>query len=223
MRNKNILTEEIKRIEADFKEYTLKKSETEEGLNRLLRHRNKPYTGTFKEQRVKFINWATKQKEKQFIDLTYEYNNIMNSEDFKGDLVVTVEWKKSHMWGLNPKASTNYGFEGSSIGGCGYDKLSTATAEALNSHKPLLKLMYERINKELQKPKKVYIEQNGIKGGVEHILPHVLGYGSGHGIKPYFSGGVGVSCHQDTIKGLGLEMKDITRTKTIDVFVIERA
>lgn len=142
-------------------------------------------------------------KEKAGINL--KIDEIEQSKDFSGEFIITVEWKKSYMWGSNPRAYTNAGFESNSIGGCGYDKLSTATSQALNSNKSLLKLLYEKKNDNIDKS--------------NHEL---LGYGSGYGIMPYFEGGVGISSHQRIIKGLGLKMQSITSTKNTDVFLITK-
>jgi hypothetical protein len=52
------------------------------------------------------------------------------------EVIITVEWKKSKMWGSNPTAESyvsGLGFLTSgSIGGCGYDKQSTAVAAVMN-------------------------------------------------------------------------------------------
>lgn len=142
-------------------------------------------------------------KEKNAINL--KIDEMENAKDFSGEFIITVEWKKSHMWGSNPKAYTNAGYESSSIGGCKYDKLSTATAEALNSNKSILKLLYEKKNANIDKS--------------NHEL---LGYGSGYGILPQFEGGVGVSSHIRIIEGIGLKMQTITSTKNVDVFLITK-
>jgi len=130
---------------------------------------------------------------------------IENTPDFSGEFIVTVEWKRSRMWGSNPKSYTNYGFKSSSIGGCGYDKLSTAVAQALNSNKSLLKLLYEKKNDNLH-------EKNG----------DLLGYGSGYGLLPNFEDGVGTGSHERILKNMGLEMRSITSTNNTDVFLIRK-
>lgn len=143
---------------------------------------------------------ADKEKETDRQDII----SIENAPDFSGEFIITVEWKRSKMWGSNPKAFTNKGFKGSSIGGCGYDKLSTATAQALNSNKSILKLLYKKKNNNLEKH--------------NHEL---LGYGSGYDLLPAFEGGVGVGSHQQIINNIGLKMVTITSTPNVDVFLIK--
>ena len=186
-------------------------------------HTTKKYKGTLEQQKAKFIKFIENRKQKEINKELNYLKVIEETEDFKGDLVITIEWKKSYMWGMNPKAYTDKGFIGSSIGGCGYCKLSTATAEALNSDKSIIKLMCEKIEKELRNPKDSYTEQNGrTEKGTGNLRVEVLGYGSGYGAIPSFSGGVGVSCHERILKNIGLNMRDISNTNTTNVYLITR-
>lgn len=64
------------------------------------------------------------------------------------EITINVEWKKNRTWGSNPRAEVwvvlsdpEYGTfsdyaKSSSIGGCGYDKESTAVSEAFERLKP---------------------------------------------------------------------------------------
>ena len=55
------------------------------------------------------------------------------------EIQIKVNWKKNRTWGLNPHASF-YAFDGlykGTASGCGFDKLSSAVAEALNKCVPL--------------------------------------------------------------------------------------
>lgn len=142
-----------------------------------------------------------------------EIEAVEKAEPFKGQLIITVEWKRSRMWGSNPKSYTNFGFESDSIGGCGYDKLSTATAEALNNHKPLLKLLWQAKEKYLATHPRT-------KKGNSDIHREILGYGAGYGLLPRFEGGVGVGSHQRIIEKLGLQWQNVTSTNNTDVFII---
>ena len=98
---------------------------------------------------------------------------------------VSVEWKKSRMWGNNPQAEatvcyTDHScntFKSSSIGGCGYDKESTAIAEALNQSNSFLKSLY------------TVKEKNADKNNRD-----LFGYGSGYGILPHLEGGESLRC-----------------------------
>lgn len=176
-----------------------------------------PYKGTFEEQKEKAIAQYKKRLNAQLEKQIKEIEEIEKAPDFTGELIITVEWKDSRMWRSNPRAYTNYGFKGDSIGGCGYDKLSTATAQALNSDKRILKLMYIAKNKLLAKK---HYNPDGSLMSDNDIHRKFLGYGSGYNILPKFEGGVGVSCHQRIIEGLGLVWKNITSTDSTDVYLI---
>jgi len=130
---------------------------------------------------------------------------------------ITVEWKRSQTWGANPTAeawcsyidkdgnqNSNYAKSGS-IGGCGYDKGSTAVAECLNQFNEVLKLLYTAKEKNVT-------SKNG----------ELLGYGSGYGILPQIEGGVGVSCYPRIFEPLGYSFKTIAGGKSFDVYSIEK-
>lgn len=131
---------------------------------------------------------------------------------------ITVEWVKSRTWGANPTATVRYSYktpeglinygnvESRSVGGCGFDKLSTAIAEALNQINEVLKPMYTAKNR---KP---------------NLSSHeLLGYGSGYGILPSLQGGVGVSCYPQIFEKLGFKFRSVSSGKTFDVFEIIRS
>lgn len=191
------------------------KAQTDEGLNYVVQwdlSRKAPFKGTLEQQRNKAIK-AVENKYNIILDnkLTL-INQVEAAPDFTGEFIITVEWKKSRMWGMNPRAYTNYGFEGESIGGCGYDKLSTATAEALNSNKSILKRLWLK--------KAIWLQEHEGQEFTEEIKREYLGYGCGYQSLPKFEGGVGVSSHQRIIAGLGLIWKNITSTTNTDVFLI---
>lgn len=130
---------------------------------------------------------------------------------------ISVEWKRSRMWGSNPTAecwATFVNKDGDmdsvyiktgSIGGCGYDKLSTAVAQALNEVKPVLKALYR-------------VKNNNVAAKNHDIF----GYGSGYGILPSIEGGVGISCYPAIFEKLGYEFKTVASGKTYDVFEITK-
>lgn len=183
--------------------------QTEEELKKELGFYNKNYIGNFEKQKDKLLKFVRKRRNKEIDDKLSFIKTIEEAKDFSGELIITLEWKKSYMWGSNPRAYTNYGFNGESIGGCGYCKTSTATAQALNNHLPILKLLYkkeeERLNKKPFKDRRDFI-----------------GYGSGYSALPIFEGGVGVSSHEYIIKNLGLKMRCITNTSQTDVYLIKK-
>jgi len=126
-------------------------------------------------------------------------------------LTINVEWKKSSMWGSNPTAEAYVNGLGhlssGSIGGCGYDKKSTAVADVLNQIPQFSKLMCELKNK-LSNCKKTNRE--------------LFGYGAGYGIIPKFEGGVGVGCYDRIFNSIGYEFKNISSGKTFDVYQISK-
>ena len=187
-------------------------------------------TKSTEKNRELFLNWYRKKAVKELITLEKQYDDVMTAPDFDG-LTVTVEWKKSRMWGQNPRSSTNKGFIGSSIVGCGFDKGCTATAEALNSHKPLLRLLYskkerilsEHYGEKHEKGTKQWDYDLSGKVMDEHDLTRkYLGYGSGYSVLPEFEGGVGVSCHRSICEGLGLKWECVAEGKTFDVYRISK-
>jgi hypothetical protein len=124
-------------------------------------------------------------------------------------LVITVEWKKSSMWGMNPNAETYVNGVGrissGSIGGCGYDKQSTAVANVLNQIPQFKKLLFA------VKDKKVKLKNH-----------EMFGYGSGYGILPSFESGVGVSCYDKIFNKIGYKFETISSGKAIDVYQITK-
>lgn len=127
---------------------------------------------------------ATAEKTKKQIEKIC----ISNVPDF---INVSVEWFKSRTWGANPQAEVRTGenyFISRKIGGCGYDKESTATAECFNRDLSILKVALISLYR------------------CEHLKKYL---GSGYGAKidlwgVSFSGGVGFSCHRSIIEGSNL-------------------
>lgn len=131
------------------------------------------------------------------------------------EIKIIVEWKKSRKWGSNPHAEVKaYGdnyfecFMGKASGsGCGYDKESTAIANALNQLIPLKKAMYAVKDKDVKKTNQ-----------------EVLGYGSGYGVLPYFEGGVGIQRHCNIFERLGYTFRTVASGKTFAVYeIVKRA
>ena len=203
----NKISEAVERIKAD-------------GVATVAMWHNKKYKGDEKTQEKKLLRYIKRKAESREAEQLKRVEEVEQANDFGGTLTITVEWKRSYMWGMNPRAFTNYGFNGRSIGGCGYCKHSTATAEALNSHKPLMKLLYLKESKRLRELNKSRMT----KEDQEKYLSRrsFVGYGAGYSIIPSFEGGVGVSSHESIVKGLGLEMRGITSTKHVDVHQVTK-
>jgi hypothetical protein len=175
--------------------------------------KKKPYSGTLEEQKQKAIKGYKKKLDKELNAEFKHLEEVAQAQALPNPIYITVEWKKSYMWGSNPTATDNYGNTSGSIGGCGYDKLSTAVARVLNQHKRLLQAMYDFKND--------YLREHEVK---DHNATHreILDYGSGYGILPKFEGGVGVNCFKTILSKVGYEMKQISSTKSTDVFMITK-
>jgi hypothetical protein len=155
------------------------------------------------ELKSKAIAKVNKALDKQAASLLAYITALENATDFKGGSV-SIEWKKSANWGANPNCKfsnnsdyTNY-FSGS-ISGCGYDKESTAMAQAFNQCDSLVKLV--------------------LLGFENGILTKENAYGVSCEKMP-FQGGVGTNCFISSLKKLGWNMKKVGSGKTFDCWDI---
>lgn len=164
--------------------------------------------------------YLIKRKEKSIYKIIENQVNYINSISEAGELIdvkVSIEWKKSKMWGNNPKAEAwatfinKFGHTDSvyvcsrSIGGCGYDKQSTAVAECLNQIKEVLKPLFAIKNDNIDTK--------------NHSL---IGYGSGYGILPNIEGGVGVNCYTTIFNKIGYNFATVASGKNYDVYTITK-
>jgi hypothetical protein len=121
---------------------------------------------------------------------------------------MTVEWRKSSMWGYNPHLRGYVQFEDGrwesntdiSCGGCGYDKLSTVMADFLNRH--LRGMLWRRRNYRTNKP------------------PYGITYQKGW--FPHFDGGVGENCTISGLMWLGFKLVSSSHGKTFDTYELVR-
>ena len=121
-------------------------------------------------------------------------------------ITLEVEWKRSAMWGYNPSvdmrwedANGNWHYmeKAGCASGWGYDKHSTAVAEALNHFK---NLRYAVRNRNFKKA------PYGIRKCEYNYC--------------FFEGGVGMSCYPRIFDWLGYDMKCVANGKTYDKWVI---
>lgn len=121
-------------------------------------------------------------------------------------IVISIEWKKSRMWGSNPHAeadithhdgSYSQGF--ATCSGCGYDKESTVIADIFNNF-----LKY-----------KLYGEIKEVGGFTQN---NGLPYGINLGQYRHYSGGIGTNCYYDIAKAIGGEFVRIASGNTFDVY-----
>jgi hypothetical protein len=114
---------------------------------------------------------------------------------------INVDWVRNRTWGYNPKVEiwTNCGYYTGSASGCGYDKESSAIAEALNSSPEVMKKLYELAEKMLKE-----VGDIAYKSELNCISwRNSIGYGSGYSIRPYFEGGVGIGCFERILNKMG--------------------
>lgn len=208
MEFKNLRQAETNRLKERLKQ-TIDSLKTEEDLKRVCSFEGKTYKGTFEEQKSKLIRFLKNRNESQIKTALNKISSVENAEDFKGNYIINVTWLKNRMWGYNPKGEDNNGNTTESISGCGYDKLSTATAQLLNQNQSILKLLYAK-------------KEKAISDGDLRPNRDLLGYGSGYKILPHFEGGVGWECHRNVLKSVGVDMSQIADTKTTNTFLIMR-
>ena len=169
--------------------------------------------------REKAIEYATARALREVEKDKAEEIGKLISVEAAGELIeatITIEWKRSATWGHNPTAELRYCFkrgdgeqwghiDGSSVGGCGYDKESTAAAQVLNQCPEALKPLYAA--------KDAHMSENSHKA---------IGYGAGYAARPYFEGGVGISCFRSIYENLGYKWENVPSGKTFDVYRISK-
>jgi hypothetical protein len=177
------------------------------------------YFKSLKEAITYLISRKQKAIYKQIEREVNEVTTVFNA----GTLIeckISMEWKNNRTWGANPTAECWYSYtdingnyasnyvKSGSIGGCGYDKGSTAVAECLNQINEVLKPLYVKKNKVMATDKRENRD--------------TLGYGSGYGILPRIEGGVGVSCYPAIFEGIGYKFSTTASGKTFDVYHITK-
>lgn len=149
-----------------------------------------------------------KKDDKQFKEIETRYNNVMEAGEIN-KITISVEWKKSSMWGYNPTAeirlysTTGYEFLTGKASGCGYDKESSAIATALNESNAVIKMLFNADKKD--KDSKVY----GYRKAQNGYFPHI-------------SGGVGTSCYYSVFALFGLKFEKISSGKTFDSYLVTK-
>ena len=116
------------------------------------------------------------------------------------EIRIVTRWVRSRTWGANPHTEVtiwgnNYceTFTGCASG-CGYDKYSSAVADALNKCEHIIKLFCDIKERKITK--------------VRDFTPNgdnrrIFGYGAGYGVIPAFEGGVGIASTLGVLKALG--------------------
>ena len=122
-------------------------------------------------------------------------------------LTITIEWKKSRMWGMNPHATARVLFADGKVGigtakasGCGYCKRSTVIADIFNQFLKY-KLHEPRFMKKLPRPYGISTPNDG-----QRIFA------------PYYMGGIGEGCYLRISEYIGGAWESIAHTNSVDVY-----
>ena len=147
------------------------------------------------------------------IELVNKEIDIVTACGIPDTIKISVDWKKSVTWGMNPTAEirlylNNYDtrvetYAKGTVSGCGYDKESASVANALNELLPMKKILMD----------------NWVNGQQE-----CLGYGISQwsqNTMPLFDGGVGMDCFVDAINKIGYECTEM-HSKTFDGYEFRR-
>lgn len=135
------------------------------------------------------------------------------------ELTITIEWKKSRMWGANPHASASVRFhngsydskDGYTASGCGYDKESTVIAAVFDDF--LLYKLWSKVPDELTRA------ERDSQWKVEGKAPYGIRAGSYEGIDYRgYSGGIGTNCYYNISEYIGGKFERIASGKTFDVY-----
>ena len=121
-------------------------------------------------------------------------------------VTITIEWKRSRVWGYNPHASAwvKYAdggadrFSGYTCGGCGYDKESTVVSQIFNE--VLSGMLYRLRNTKKEKPYGIILNKTDF---------------------PSFEGGVGMTCYFRIVEFLGGKMVATAHGDHFDQYDIE--
>jgi hypothetical protein len=168
-----------------------------------------------------------KQEEKHLAEKLGKLDRVAAAPDLDS-VSISVEWKRSSVWGYNPTATVTIQAGGTwkqytgTASGCGYDKRTAAIGEALNKSESVKKMLYTIKEKALDNPPAVgrcagpgYFEKPTTNNSLIH-------YGAGYGVLPYFEGGVGISSFYGVFEACGYVCTASHETKTTDFYVFSR-
>lgn len=132
------------------------------------------------------------------------------------EITITIEWKKSYMWGSNPHATADIKFkkpqgqyrgyyerkDGYTAGGCGYDKESAVIADIFNDF--LKYKLYGKLN-----------DVDEWLNGEKTKIPYGIYIDSQW---KHYSGGIGTNCYYKIAEAIGGKFEHIASGKTFDVY-----
>lgn len=129
-------------------------------------------------------------------------------------ITISIEWKKSRMWGYNPTCEAKIEFKDGSFersetftaSGCGYDKESTVIASVFNAY-----LKYKLWNLGITVPDKGgngSLSNNNTPYGIHCYTDN----------RPHFGGGIGTNCYYDIAKFIGGVFEHTANGNSFDVY-----
>ena len=129
------------------------------------------------------------------IALVEQYSTPKNAD-------ISVEWKKSKMWGYNPTAEIRADKRTTTgtTSGYGYDKESAAIASAMNSNPEIMRILYEHAE-------------------TGNTFPYSVNLSAG---VPYFDGGCGVSCFKSVFDACGYKWRCVGSGRLYNCYTIEK-
>ena len=175
---------------------------------------------TTDSQKIKVLKNLIKSYYERFLNkdiATVEHMETLLDSDLKiNKIVIAIEWKRSRTWGNNPYAEVKVFYNNNHIetftgsaSGCGYDKRSAATAQALNKCELLKALLYKAENKRLKNHREV-------------TRRDFIGYGSGYSSIPVFESGVGFRSHETILNNLNFKTNLYDESSaTYDLYIFE--
>ncbi len=159
---------------------------------------------------VGYTSERIKRKYRKMVQSELELLTQIEEAKTPEEIVIHVDWVKNQYWGNNPHAEITddkrryFG----SASGCGYDKRTAAIAQAANQSYPILKILCDKKEAELQAG----------KTGANRDL---IGYGSGYFAIPKLEGGVGVESFRHIFKNCGYTWNDYSVEK-YDIYIITK-
>ncbi len=168
---------------------------------------------TLEEQKTILVKKLQKHYNNKVTKLLQEVEEVEQAPEQATFLKLSIDWARSATWGMNPTAtlwSNGEYIEGSSVGGCGYDKESTASAQVLNQCKGVLKLLYAKYDEYLQATPE------------QEQKSEFLSYGVSAYNLPRFNGGVGINCHINNLERLGFKLQASHSSKYNNYYYFEK-
>ena len=162
-----------------------------------------------------------RKKEKEAANILARTNEEKNQPHVKS-LLITIQWKKSRVWGSNPYAEVDIifsngkydGKSGYTASGCGYDKESTVIAEIFNDF--LKYKLWEKNESQLKRKDYKWKEDDGAPYGVS-AGKYTTDLGNNVESRHY-SGGIGTNCYYAISEYIGGKFKRVATGKTFDVY-----